>query len=367
MDKKPKYQVLKEKIIEFIQVNDLKYNDPINSEMDMMDLFKVSRHTVRRAIADLVNEGWLYRQQGKGTFVDNPEGLQSGLGKSVGVITTYISDYIFPEIISGIEDKLSDEGYIMLLGNTNNDLAKERQILTNMLNNQLSGIIVEPTQSVFPNHNKDLYDELIAKGIPLLFIHACYQNVKSSYLVEDDIKAGYMATKYLIDQGHQQICGIFKQDDMQGHGRYEGYHKALREAGLPIEDFRVVWYTTESQNAMLNQFKNTSLTKLKELGTGYVIYNDQIANRFIQKMNKIGIAVPEDLSVVSFDNASIAKNGVVQLTTIAHPKKVLGVDAATCLIQLMNKECQVIEKKFEPELIIRSSVRKLDEKPENYS
>jgi len=361
MDNKPKYQVVKEKIISDIKVKDLKYNDPIRSELDMMDLFKVSRHTIRRAIADLVNEGWLYRQQGKGTFVDNPEGLKNGTGKSVGVITTYINDYIFPEIISGIEHRISEEGYSMLLGNTNNDIAKERQILTNMMNSKLSGLIVEPTKSVFPNHNKDLYDQLLAKGIPVLFIHACYGNIQTSFIIEDDIKAGYIATKYLIDQGHKFICGIFKQDDMQGHGRYEGYLKALREADLPIDDFRIVWYTTETKKLVLEQFKNISLEKLKEQGTGYVIYNDQIANSFIQKMTEGGVSIPEDLSVVSFDNASIAKNGPVQLTTIAHPKRELGVEAASSLIKLMSKEVTMIKKKFEPELIIRNSVSKLVE------
>lgn len=360
MNDKPKYQVLKEKIIDYIRDNDLKYNDPINSEMELMEMFDVSRHTVRRAIADLVNEGWLYKQQGKGTFVDNPEGMKSGQGKTVGVITTYINDYIFPEIISGIEHKLSDEGYMMLLGNTNNNIEKERQILSNMLNNPLAGLIVEPTKSVFPNHNKDLYDQIMAKGIPLLFIHASYQNIPSSYLIEDDVQAGYMATKYLIDQGHKDICGLFKQDDMQGHGRYEGYLKAHREAGLPIDDSRITWFTTESKKQILDSLKTIAKDKLLASGTAYVIYNDQVANGFVQSIREIGVSVPDDLSVVSFDNASISRNGVVQLTTIAHPKKVLGEDAAACIIQLMKKQENYIEKVIEPELIVRDSVKRLN-------
>ncbi len=84
MNSKPKYQVVKENIIAHIRSNDLKYNDPIDSEMDLMEQYDVSRHTIRRAIADLVNEGWLYKQQGKGTFVASlKESRPAGESRSV--------------------------------------------------------------------------------------------------------------------------------------------------------------------------------------------------------------------------------------------------------------------------------------------
>jgi len=359
MNSKPKYQIVKESIINHIRNSELNYNDPIKSEMELMEIFSVSRHTIRRAISDLVNEGWLYKHQGKGTFVANPEGIKVGKGKLIGVITTYISDYIFPEIIAGIEHTLSKEGYSILLGNTNNDLEKERQILLNMLESRLSGLIVEPTKSVFPNHNNDLYDELKKRGIPVLFIHATYQNVKASYVVEDDIHAGYKASSYLIEQGHKKIAGIFKQDDMQGHGRYEGFLKAHREAGLEVDESIVYWYTTENKQEMVESFDESKIKALLTLATGCVIYNDQVANLFIQMLGEHNIRVPDRISLVSFDNANIAQNGIVPLTTIAHPKEQLGVDAANDIMKLINKEETVIEHVFLPELIIRESVRKI--------
>ncbi len=94
-----------------------------------------------------------------------------------------------------------------------------------------------------------------------------------------------MATRHLIDQGHQEIAGVFKQDDMQGHGRYEGYVKAVREAGYPVEDNLVTWYTTETKKQMLQvfegQLKERQTAEAKEASpegpSAYVIYNDQIA------------------------------------------------------------------------------------------
>jgi GntR family transcriptional regulator of arabinose operon len=359
MDNKPKYQLLKEYIKNHIKNNDLHYNDLISSEIELMKQFGISRHTVRRGISDLVNEGWLYKQQGKGTYVSDPKANQSGHGKLVGVITTYINDYIFPEIIAGMEEAFSEEGYSIILGNTNNNVDKERLILTNMLNSNLSGLIVEPTKSVFPNHNKDLFEQISKRGIPILFIHATYQNVSANYIVEDDIMAGYEATKYLIDNGHTRIGGMFKQDDMQGHGRYEGYLKALRESDMTSNDHAVSWYTTETRDLIISENNEDGLNQLLKDVTGIVVYNDQAASELITVLDNIGINVPGDVSLVSFDNANIAVSGKVKLTTIAHPKAGLGMDAAKGLMQLMNNRIDKFEKVIIPELVVRESVRQL--------
>ncbi len=211
MAAEPKYQTVKNFIIEFIRNGELKYNDRVFSEHELMERLSVSRHTVRKAIDDLVNEGWLYKQQGKGTFVSDPQADESGHGKMVGIVTTYFNDYIFPEIISGIDDELSERGYSILLGSTNNRSDRERTVLTNMLNSQLAGLIIEPTRSVYPNHNVDLLQQFRDRGVPILYIHGSYSNFPSSYVVEDDEEAGRLATEHLISLGHTDIGAIFKK------------------------------------------------------------------------------------------------------------------------------------------------------------
>ncbi len=357
----PKYKQVKEHIIGYITQNSLNYNDPIKSEIELMKEFGVSRHTIRKAIGDLVNEGWLYKQQGRGTFVANTKQQAPGKGKLIGLITTYIKDYIFPEIISGIEGVLSDQGYSIIIGNTNNDIEKERAILKNMLKHNLSGLIVEPTKSIFPNHNDDLFKKLQSQGVPILFIHATYQNVTASYIVEDDQKAGYLATKYLIEQGHGRIAGIFKQDDMQGHGRYSGYLKALREAELDPLEGDVLWYTTENKKQVVDMTNVEAIQQLIKGRTGVVCYNEQISIGLIQLLSQLGKNVPKDLSLVSFDNSNMADAGEVKLTTIAHPKGRLGEKAAYQLLKLIRQEESMIHDVIEPELIIRDSVRRREE------
>ena len=123
---KPKYQKLKEYLIETIKLDELKTGEKIYSENELSVMFDISRHTVRQSIGELVTEGWLYRVQGKGTFVNRRPNGKISETKTIGVITTYLSDYIFPAIIRGINSILSINGYSIALGCTYNQHDKER-------------------------------------------------------------------------------------------------------------------------------------------------------------------------------------------------------------------------------------------------
>ena len=136
MAQKTKYNMVKEKITDWITSGKVKPGEKIYSENELVKMFGVSRHTVRQAVGDLVHEGWLYREQGAGTFCSfkKAEVEQTVLptqtnGKNIGVITTYISDYIFPSIIRGIESYLTAQGYSLTFACTDNDIEKEKQCL----------------------------------------------------------------------------------------------------------------------------------------------------------------------------------------------------------------------------------------------
>ena len=117
----------------------------------------------------MVTEGWLYRVQGKGTFVNRRPDEKINSTKTIGVITTYLSDYIFPSIIRGIDSVLSINGYNIVLGCTYNQHEKERLCLENFKNQKIDGLIVEPTKSALPNpSNIELYKEISNEGIPIL-------------------------------------------------------------------------------------------------------------------------------------------------------------------------------------------------------
>ena len=351
----PKYVQIKEFIKGCIQNGELKPGEKIFSEHDLSDRFKISRHTVRQAFGELVNEGWLCRIQGKGTFVNRVIGVQKEKSRIIGVMTTYLDDYIFPSIIKGIDNVLSSQGYSMILSHTNNKLEREAACLSMMMEKNVDGFIIEPTKSALPNPNLELYENLARQGIPYILIDGFYPGHESSYVIEDDELGGYLAARHLIGLGHEKIGGIFKVDDIQGHGRYKGMIRAHRESGLNIPEDSVIWFTTEDSDTIFGDTGSRSLFKRLEECTGIVCYNDQVALRLIEVFKNESVLVPEDVSVVSFDDSELATVAEVKLTTVAHPKAGLGEKAALGLLDMLRYNQHKVREVMKPELVVRNS------------
>lgn len=356
---KPKYLKLKEYIIENIIRKGLKQGEKILSENELAEKFNICRHTVRQAIGELVAEGWLYREHGKGTFVNKRPDEKDTSSKTIAVITTYLNDYIFPAIIRGVDTVLSSNGYTIMLSCTYNLHEKEKICLENLRNQNIAALIAEPTKSALPNPNIALYREIENSGIPVLFIHGIYRDIRSSYLVEDDEKAGYIATKHLIDLGHKRIGGIFKIDDIQGHIRFSGFQRAMTEKDLEFADSRVMWFDTGEEDEKINGCTSKKLISMLEECTAIVCYNEQIAIRLMDAIRRTGRSVPEDISLVSFDDSQLAVASEVKLTTVAHPKEKLGEEAGKIIIEMLAGHKENYEVKMQPELIVRNSTRKL--------
>lgn len=352
-----KYKMVKEEIKRWIFEGRITPKEKIGSENDLMASFGVSRHTIRQAIGELVNEGWLYREHGVGTFcADRSEPSNGKHTKTIGIITTYISDYIFPSIIRGAESYLTDRGYSVLLASTNNDIEREKQCLHNLLNHEVSGLIVEPTKSALYNPNLAYYLNLERQKLPFLMINANYDGLNSLSLTVDDERGGYLATEHLIKLGHRRILGLFKMDDRQGVGRMKGFIRAHREADLSVSPDMLVSYTTEEKEGKPVSEVRRLLEGKEDLPTAIIAYNDEIAISVIQVLRELGLRIPEDISLVGYDDSQLAEASEVKLTSIRHPQSVMGETAAKLILAMIegnSGELQPIV--YEPVLMIRNS------------
>lgn len=161
-------------------------------------------------------------------------------------------------------------------------------------------------------------------------------------------------TKHLISMGHKKIGGIFKLDDGQGRLRYSGYVEAMSDAGLPIDDSRIIWIDTEdSHNLELLEIK--IMRRLKGC-TGVFCYNDQVAFRLIDIFKNNNINVPTDISVVGVDNSDLSLISEVPITSIPHPMELLGQKAAENLLQLMKNPEFDATYEFAVDIVQRQSV-----------
>ena len=362
-----KYELVKQDISEKILSEVYKVNEKLPTESELMEIYQVSRFTVRHAIGELEKENFVYRIQGGGMFVNDWKNKPRAIAdnKTIGLITTHIADYIFPNIITGIDNYISNYGYSVLIAGTQNNPDKERKSLTNLLSNQLSGLIIEPTRSALSNVNKNIYENIKSMGIPMLFINAVYDGLDIPYLIMDDVKIGEMATNRLIALGHKQIVGIFKVDDKQGIHRMNGYIKAYQGHPEISNLSEIMMYQTEENKVNLLKRLYTILTRPKFVPTAIVCYNDQLAIQVINFVKEIGLKVPENLSVIGVDDYQFSQFISPALTTIRHPQERMGLDAGEMIINMINKQ-PVTSKIYEPEIIQRDSVRAIEHANDAY-
>lgn len=355
--KAPKYIQLAGLIKEKISEEGLVRGQKFYTEQSLSQMYSLSRQTVRKAINLLINEQILESRQGSGTYISSPTHIKKRSSKVIGVIVTYFDEYIFPSIINGIESVISSNGYNMQLACTRNDVENEARALRSMLDAEVDAFIIEPTKSALPNANKDLYDEIFKNNIPLLFLNSYYHEMNFSYVALNDEKAGYLATKYLIDNGHRKIALCLKSDDIQGHLRYKGAITAANDSNITISVENVFWYTTEDIK-YLEEDSNRIIRYLKNC-TALFCYNDQIAAKVIKILNDKNFSLPEDCSIISIDDEKHAVACSPALTTIAHPKKLLGIEISKAIIRLLSGEKCDNNILFEPELVVRNSVKKI--------
>ncbi len=354
----PKYLQLKKEIQSWIDGGKFSANEQLPSENELSVQFNMSRQTVRQALGEMVQDGELYRVHGKGTFVAAAERKTSGELPTIGLLTTYISDYIFPSIVRGAESLLRSKGYRLVLSSTDNDKMKERESLEMMMKYNLSGLIVEPTKSAEGNPNLNYYLNLEKHGIPYLMINEKYSELDCPCLKMDDELGGFIAAEHLIRLGHRKLAGFFKIDDLQGVNRLKGFLRAHREYQIPFIPEWIIRYTTEEKQRVPLQTAEELLNLKEDRPTGFVCYNDELAVLLMDAIRKLNIAVPEQLSVTGFDDSFLATATELKLTTLAHPKMEMGAQAANLLIAMIEKRKQATENGsviYKPELIVRES------------
>lgn len=356
-----KYQVIAEDIRTKILSGNYPQDTAIPPELKLQKDYGVSRHTVRQAIAVLVNEGLLRKEKGSGTYVDNhykaeQTNRKKSEHKTIGVITTYLSDYIFPSIIRGIEQSLRSENYSLLLASTNNDYAAEKECLQKMIDQGVDGLIVEPTKSALYNPNLALYVSLRERGIPIVMINARYEELNTPYICVDDVSVGYLATEFLIKKQHKKLLFVTKTDDLQGKYRLKGFIEACEAYEIQFSEGDVITYTTETRTQVIHQI-------LERLGqkdvTGIVCYNDQIANLLATELMERDYKIPADFSIIGNDDSSLSRLGSVKLTTLSHPKEEMGKDAANWIVRTIETGVPEENICYKPVLIERDSVKKI--------
>ena len=362
MAEKPKYLQVADSLRREIVEGSFRDGDTLCTEEILRMRFQVSRQTIRQAIALLEDDGLVERRRGSGTYVRHGPRRRQGLPR-ICVLTGYITDYISPEIISGIERVISERGAVMTLSATRNDPAVERALLERMMEGQIDGLIAEGCRTGEKTPNADCYRRFAERNIPVVFLNGYYRELPSIPRVAmDDFGGGRQAAQELLRRGYRRPAAMFKADDLQGQERERGFRQMLQEQGIPLAEENVLHFGTEDR---MNLFAEDRVIRfLDRLAAGgadsLVCYNDVFAFFAMEGLRERGVRIPEEIGVIGFDNAMFSQVSQPPLTTLSHPKERFGALAAEKLIQMMDGR-RVESEEMPWALVERQSLRGAEE------
>ncbi len=240
--------------------------------------------------------------------------LRRGSTKTIAVIIPDILDPLMAIWVKDIATRLGKEGYNIFVLNTDEDYKRENEAVMLALSKKVDGIIICPCQK----DNKDIIF-LNKKKLPFVLLGRRFTNISTDYVVSDDIRGGYIAAKYLLDQGRKKILFL------NGHRyissadeRYQGYKKAFQERGYRLEPSLI----HEIDNTSGNSIKAIKKIIGKGIGfDGVFAFSDLMAWEVIYFLQKIGKDIPKEIEVVGYDNIQSRFYYPYSLTSINYPKR----------------------------------------------
>jgi DNA-binding LacI/PurR family transcriptional regulator len=292
----------------------------------------VSHQTVSRVINGNPNVAELTREKVLATistlgYVPSPmaRGLISNRTHSIGIVAEDISDQTFARWVAGAERAARARGYYLMIGSVEPE-DDERGYLRLMLERRVEGLLLaRPSVLVAMSE----LEPVMAAGVPIVSVGTSYPG--GIAVDVDNRQGGYDATTHLIEHGHRAIATILGPADWPSTAaRQEGYRAALHDAGIPYDESLVAQaggWGLESGSA--------AAAVLRQAGTEYTAlfaHSDLIAFGAMRELRLAGLSVPEDVSVVGYDDLPVAEYVDPPLTTVHQPMEELGALAATLLL-----------------------------------
>jgi len=279
------------------------------------------------------------------------QGLRTKTTKLFGLVIPSSTNPIFARIVVAIEDRAHELGYDVLLAHSLNQPEREENCMRRFLSRRVDGLFISPVYRF--EAEARIYQEVLARKTPTVLLGPPAAFCKSFPSIEiEELIASYNATQHLLKLGHKRIAYLTGPPTAPwAHERFEGYRRALREAGLEVDDKLVF-----QAGSTIEDGTNAALQMLNEScdATAVQAVSDLVAIGCAETLLAQGLKIPEDISIVGFGNILTTEHFRVPMTTIRQPKFRLGVAAVEMMMSLIHGE-RVQPKRLPAELIERKS------------
>lgn len=283
-------------------------------------------------------------------------GLVTKKTKTIGLVIPDIQNVFFGEVAKHVDNEVTRYGYNVILCNTNGNIEEDIKYIDILRRRGIDGLIISPSGGLNETKLQEkMIDTLNKIKIPFVCLDRWSEGLTSSRVSIDHCQGGYLATKYLIEQGHRKIgCLTGPLNVHNARRRLNGYQKALSEFKIPYNQ-QIVFegdYRFESGYSKGQKILNNDITAI-------FISNDLMCYGFYKAVRELNKKIPDDISVIGFDDLFFSNMLDVPLTTIRQPVETIAVTAAQILLEQIKGNQTYKNIKFQPELIIRKSVRKV--------
>lgn len=263
-------------------------------------------------------------------------GLKTNRTKVIGIVIPELNNIFCAEIITEVEDVLRGQGYATMICDCRTDEKREQEAIEFLIHRRVDGLLIMPT-----GMRGDYLKKIIRGKRPVVFIDRKMKNVDCDCVLVDNEGAAKDAVTKLIQKGHKEIGMIAGPKEVYtAEERFCGYQQALKEHKLETKESLVVRsdYTIRGGTKAIKQLieQNPNMTAV-------FISNYEMTMGAVIELNELGIRIPEELSLIGFDNEEFAKASIPKLSIVTQPTKEIGTRAAELMLERLNDSDSKIE------------------------
>ncbi len=347
----PKYFQLQTWLLEQIELGVFKANDKIPTEQELTNLTGLARATVRQAVQNLASMGYLLRKRRLGTFVTD-HSREKQQQTNIGLLIPDIRKGYASELARGAEDEAARTQHSLILCSTDDLYVKADFHANRLLKSSISGIIFIPTAAA-DEKNYQIIEKFTNRNIPVVLADRTLPQNNIDYVTTDNFEGAYRQTEYLIQKGHTGIGIVLSILFDTERLRFEGYKKALADYNIAVNDAIII---TDSGPFSEERYMHYAENLLKQRSKMTAVFagHDHIALLFYTAAKKMGLSIPEDISIVGYDDLPFK---TIALTTTHQPIYEMGQESMRLILRRIRGESgnpqQIVLKSF---FVERSSV-----------
>ncbi|MGH2380561.1 MAG: GntR family transcriptional regulator [Candidatus Limnocylindria bacterium] len=339
-DRMPRYRRVAGALVDAIEQGRYAPGARLPAETDLAAEFEISRGTLRQALAVLRADGLIEAIPGRGSFVTHATPNRPETRRMVvGVVVPSVAQPYVPDLLSWIEDELHRHGYAMLVGSSGATREQQAGRVHRILDEGASGLIAYPVDY---EPDPALFAHLDERGFPVVFIDRHLVGLAIDAVLPDNVGGAYAAVSHLADLGHRRIAFV-STDNLSTTSvaeRLQGYQQALAAHGIPVDDRLVCaelpvtsrWPRDVSSGVKGHAVRIGRFLE-RQRPTAVFTLHDYLAADVLEAAGALGLRVPGELALASFDDDPPAAQLTVPLTAVRQPREQLGRMAARLVVE----------------------------------